>query len=819
MGKKRIDISIRGMSCASCVEKIEKGLSKLEGVSEVNVNLATERASIVFDPDKVEVKKFIQTIEDLGYQANIEKITIPVEGMHCASCVVTIEKAIGQLEGVVRGSANLATEKVTVEYFPSQVSIKEIKKAIEEAGYKPREVKEEITPDWERIAREKEIQTLKTKFIIGVLLSMPIFLGSFPEWFPWIPNFLNNHITLLILATPVQFWVGLQFYRGFWATLKHKTADMNTLIAVGTSAAYLYSLVVTIIPSYFTTRGFVTQVYYDTAAIIITLIILGRLLEAKAKGETSEAIRKLMKLQAKTARVIRGGQEVEIPVEEVQKGDLVVVRPGEKIPVDGIIKEGYSTVDESMLTGESMPVEKKEGDEVFGATINRTGSFKFEAIKVGKDTVLAQIIKLVEEAQGSKAPIQRLADKISGIFVPVVIGIATLTFILWYFFGPHPALTFALVNFVAVLIIACPCALGLATPTAIMVGTGKGAESGVLIKGGESLETAHKLTTIIFDKTGTLTKGKPAVTDILAADGFKEDDILLFASMAEKGSEHPLGEAIVNKAKEKGMKIEDPKGFEAIPGHGVRAKVDEKEILLGNRKLMEDNNISVGHLEEKIKTFENEGKTAMILAADKKAVGVIAVADTLKEYSKEAVEELHRMGLEVIMITGDNKRTAKAIARQLNMDRVLAEVLPQEKANEIKKLQEVGKIVAMVGDGINDAPALAQSDVGIAIGSGTDVAIETGGIVLIKDDLRDVVASIKLSKQTMRTIKWNLFWAFAYNVALIPVAAGILWPFFRILLNPVLAAAAMAFSSVTVVSNSLRLKRYNPKAQQPKIIR
>ena len=835
METKRVDIPVEGMTCASCAAKIEKMLSGLDGVIEAGVNFGTQKATLVYDPGKISIGKFVEAIKDLGYKATVEKVTIPIGGMTCASCAATIEKTLNKLEGVVSAGVNLATEKATIEYFPSILNLSETKKAIEGVGYKVMEMAEEAdVEDREKEARQKEIRILKTKFTVGVVLSIPLFLGSFPEWFPWVPDFLTKHFVLLLIATPVQFWVGWQFYKGFFAALKHKSADMNTLIAVGTSAAYLYSLAVTLFPAYFISQGIAPDVYYDTAAIIITLIILGRLLEAKARGETSEAIKKLMGLQAKTARVIRDGKEMDIPVEDVQIGDTVVVRPGEKIPVDGTVKEGHSAVDESMLTGESMPVNKKEGDEVFGATINKTGSFTFTATKVGKDTTLAQIIKLVEEAQGSKAPIQRLADKISGIFVPIVICIAVLTFAVWYFFGPAPALTFALVNFVAVLIIACPCALGLATPTAIMVGTGKGAENGILIRGGESLETAHKIDTIVLDKTGTLTKGEPAVTDIILANSLHnpggssagegdvkaedkaeaEKKILFFAATAERGSEHPLGEAIVKKAKEKGIELQDPKDFNAIPGHGIVAKVDGSSVTLGNLKLMEERKIDTMGLEKEARRLSGEGKTPMFVAIDEKIAGIVAVADTLKDNSSQAVERLHDLGLEVVMITGDNRRTAEAIAKQVGIDRVLAEVLPEDKAKEVKKLQDEGKIVAMVGDGINDAPALAQANIGIAIGTGTDVAMEASDITLITGDLMGVVTSIKLSKRTMRIIKENLFWAFFYNTSLIPVAAGVLYPFFGILLNPVLAAAAMALSSVSVVSNSLRLRNFTPETKK-----
>jgi Cu+-exporting ATPase len=641
----------------------------------------------------------------------------------------------------------------------------------------------------------------------------------------WAPSFLGNKYLLWALATPVQFWAGWQFYKGLWGGLKHKTANMNTLIAVGTSAAYFYSVVAILFPGFFAAGGRSAHVYFDTAAIIIALILLGRFLEARAKGRTSEAIKKLMGLQAKTARVVRGGEEVDIPVEEVQVDDIVVVRPGEKIPVDGAVIEGYSSVDESMITGESIPVEKKAGDNAIGSTINKTGSFRFKATKVGKETALAQIIKLVEEAQGSKAPIQRLADLISAYFVPAVIGVATVTFVLWYFFGPVPALTFALLNFVAVLIIACPCALGLATPTAIMVGTGKGAENGVLIRSAEALERAHKIKTIILDKTGTLTQGQPIVTDVVAAAGQDEGELLALAASAEQGSEHPLGEAIVNGAKEKGLSLSVATEFNAIPGHGIESRINGHKVLLGNLKLMQERGLHLNGLERKAVQLSEEGKTPMFVSIDGKASGIIAVADTLKPNSKETVARLHSLGLEVVMLTGDNKRTAEAIAKQVGIDRVLAEVLPEHKASEVKRLQKEGKVVAMVGDGINDAPALAQADIGIAIGTGTDVAMEAADITLMSGDLRGLVTAISLSKRTMRTIKQNLFWAFAYNTALIPVAAGVLYFIFGQtgtpeglrfffgdygFLNPVLAALAMASSSVTVVSNSLRLRGYRP---------
>jgi Cu+-exporting ATPase len=753
----------------------------------------------------------IEKVKDLGYGAKVEKVILPIQGMTCASCVNKVEKALGSPKGVVHASVNFATERASVEYIPEEVTIRDLKKAVQDAGYQVLEVKEEDIVEKERLAREAELSRLKWKFITGAILLAPILIlmygGSLLERWVGLSKGMNFFIQFL-LATPVQFWAGWQFYVGFWKAAKHKTSDMNTLIAVGTSAAYLYSLIVTFGSHLIMVKGLMLDVYFDTSAAIVVLILLGRFLEARAKGRTSEAIRKLIGLQPKTAKVIRDGNEMDIQVEEVTPGDIVVVRPGEKIPVDGIVREGHSSVDESMVTGESLPVEKKIEDTVIGATINKTGTFKFEATKVGKDTVLAQIIRLVQEAQGSKPPIARMVDVIASYFVPVVIAIAIATFLVWYFFGPHPALTYAFLNFVAVLIIACPCALGLATPTSIMVGTGKGAENGILIRGAEALETAHQLNTIVLDKTGTLTRGEPSVTDIIESKKFSKKEILTFAASAEKGSEHPLGEAIVNKAKEENLPLLDPRDFQAIAGHGIEATIDSRRVLLGNLRLMEERKIALNGFSERAEQLSSEGKTSMFLAVDGIAMGMIAVADTLKENSKGAVEALHRMGLEVVMLTGDNQRTARAIAQQIGIDRVMAEVLPGLKAEEVKRLQAEGKKVGMVGDGINDAPALAQADVGIALGTGTDVAMESSDITLIGGDLKGVVTAIALSKATIRNIKQNLFWAFAYNTILIPVAAGVLFPFFGILLNPILAAGAMAFSSVTVVTNALRLRRF-----------
>jgi len=805
---ERIDLPIVGMSCASCASTIQRGLAGLKGVEKANVNFATSKATVLFQPQLARPEDFISSVRKSGYEVGTASLELPIQGIECASCVQRIEKALLQTRGVVKAVVNLATAKAKVEYLPSETNFEEIKRAVESTGYKVLEFEpSEGIEDPERLVREKEYKKLKTKFIVGLVLGLFVFLGSSRHWFPWIPSSLGNFYLLWILATPVQFWIGWQFYKGAWGAFKHRNADMNTLIAVGTSAAYLYSVVATLFPSFFDAAGMKPDVFFDTSALIIVLILFGRLLEARAKGQTSEAIKKLMGLQPKTARIIRKGKETDIPVEEVLVGDTVVVRPGEKIPVDGVVKEGKSAVDESMITGESIPVKKEPGDEVIGATINKTGSFKFQATKVGKDTALAQIIKLVQDAQGSKAPIQRLADVISSYFVPIVISFAIATFVIWFNFGPFPSLIFALLTFVAVMIIACPCALGLATPTAVMVGTGKGAENGILIKGGESLETAHKLDTIVFDKTGTLTKGEPEITDLVSINAHSEEEILKHAASAEKVSEHPLGDAIIKSAIERKIELRDPKDFKAIEGHGIEARVDSRNVLLGNIKLMKDRGIDIKELEKKAEEFASDGKTPIYVSLDGKSAGLIAVADPLKESSVEALEKLKKLGLEIVMLTGDNRKTAEAIARKAGIERVLPEVLPEDKVHEIKKLQSEGRRVAMVGDGINDAPALAQADVGIAIGSGTDVAMEASDITLIKGDLRGVASAIELSKRTIRVIKQNLFWAFFYNIAGIPVAAGVLYPFFGILLNPIFASAAMAFSSVSVVSNSLRLRR------------
>jgi Cu+-exporting ATPase len=804
----RIDLPIVGMRCAACASTIEKGLSGLEGVEKANVNLATNQATIFYHSRFLKAEDFIDAVKKSGYDVGTVSVEIPIQGIQCASCVQSIEKTLLRRRGITKAAVNLATSKARVDYIPSVIGLADIKKAIEDTGYKVLDIPEDKDiEDTESAIREEEYKKLKSKFILGLILGVVIFMGSMPHLFPWIPDFLNNFIVLWVLATPVQFWIGWQFYKGAWGAFKHRNADMNTLIAVGTSAAYVYSVGATLFPSFFESGGVSPQVYFDTSAMIIVLILFGRLLEARAKGRTSESIKRLMGLQPKTARVVRDGKDVDIPIRDVVVGDEILVRPGERLPVDGVVVEGESTVDESMISGESMPVKKKSGDEVIGATINKTGSFRFRATRVGKETALAQIIQLVRDAQGSKAPIQRLADVIAGYFVPIVISVAIATFVVWFNFGPEPALTFALLNFVAVMIIACPCALGLATPTAVMVGTGKGAEHGVLIKGGESLETAHKIDTIVFDKTGTLTKGEPEIVDVFTVNSFAEGDVLRYAASAEKASEHPLGEAIVRKAEERRVPLRNPEQFAALEGRGIKAHVSGLDVVVGNAELLISQDIGFESLTDKAEESAREGMTPVYVAVDKKAAGLLAITDPLKDDSVEAITKIKKMGIKVVMLTGDNRRTAKAVARKAGIDEVISEVLPQEKVKEIQKLQANGKIVAMAGDGINDAPALVQADVGIAIGSGTDVAMEASDITLIKDNLRGVVSAVELSKKTVRTIKQNLFWAFVYNIIGIPVAAGILYPFFGILLSPILASAAMAFSSVSVVSNSLRLRR------------
>ncbi|MFT8313797.1 MAG: heavy metal translocating P-type ATPase [Clostridium sp.] len=810
-------LKIEGMTCAACAKAVERVSKKLEGVEEANVNLATEKLNISFDEAKVSIPDIQAAIEKAGYKALIESTNkiLKIEGMTCAACVKAVERACKKLDGVLEANVNIATEKLNITFEPSKVRVGDIKKAIEKAGYKALE--EETTVDTDREKKEKQIKAIWKRFVISAIFAVPLLIVAMGpmilEWFniglpmnisPMMHPKIYGVIELA-LVLPIIIEGRKYFIIGFRSLIK-LSPNMDSLVALGTSAAFLYSLY-GVIEELFLGTGEI-QLYFESAGVILTLITLGKYMEAVSKGKTSEAIKKLMGLAPKTATIIRDAKEIEIPIDEVEINDIVIVKPGEKMPVDGEVVEGNTSVDESMLTGESIPVEKNIGDKIIGASINKNGSIKYKVTKVGKDTALSQIIKLVEDAQGSKAPIAKLADIISGYFVPVVMTLAIIASLAWLISGKSGV--FSLTIFISVLVIACPCALGLATPTAIMVGTGKGAEYGVLIKSGVALETSHKIQTIVFDKTGTITEGKPKVTDIIVTEGINEKDIIKIAASAEKRSEHPLGEAIVKRAEEDAVELIDVSDFKAIPGHGIEVNVDSKIILLGNKKLMDSSGISLTGFEEESDRLAREGKTPMYIASKEKLMGIIAVADIVKENSKKAIEKLHKMGVEVAMITGDNKKTAEAIAKQVGIDRVLSEVLPQDKANEVKKLQAEGKKVAMVGDGINDAPALAQADIGIAIGSGTDVAMESADIVLMRSDLMDVPTAIELSKKTIKNIKENLFWAFGYNILGIPVAMGILYLFGGPLLNPIIAALAMSFSSVSVLTNALRLKRFKP---------
>ncbi|NBJ71312.1 MULTISPECIES: heavy metal translocating P-type ATPase [Clostridia] len=788
--KEHVTLGVTGMTCAACSNRIEKVLNKMDGV-EAQVNLTTEKANLDFDPEKVSVEAITEKIGKLGYGVETEKVEYDITGMTCAACSNRIEKVLSKQQGVTQATVNLANETAVIEYQPSLVEENKFIGLIEKLGYQaqPKANKEEKQSN-----KEKQIQHMKTKLIISAILSIPLLVTMLDHLFGLsLPHIFMNPWFQFTLATPVQFIIGWQFYEGAYKNLRNKAANMDVLVALGTSAAYFYSLYEAI--KTIGNPGYGPHLYFETSAILITLILFGKYLETKAKSKTTQAISKLLNLQAKQARVIRNGEEMMIPVEEVVRGDRLIVKPGEKIPVDGVVVKGRTAVDESMLTGESLPVEKDLEDTVIGATMNKNGTMEMEATKVGKDTALASIVKVVEDAQGSKAPIQRLADVISGYFVPIVVGIAILTFIIWISFVTPGELEPALVASIAVLVIACPCALGLATPTSIMVGTGKAAEQGILFKGGEHLERTHQLEAIIFDKTGTITKGKPEVTDFTG-----NDDVLQLVASAEKSSEHPLAEAIVANAVEKDLELFDTDDFEAIPGLGISAKVNGKTVLVGTRSLMEQNNIAYQSEETAMQSLEANGKTAMLIAVDGTFEGIIAVADTVKETAKEAISQLQNEGLEVIMLTGDNERTAKAIAKQVGIDHVIAQVLPEEKADKVKMIQEMGKHVAMVGDGINDAPALAVADIGIAIGTGTEVAIEAADVTILGGELLLIPKAIKASHATIKNIRQNLFWAFAYNTAGIPIAAiGLLAPW--------IAGAAMAFSSVSVVSNSLRLKR------------
>jgi len=827
--ERELTIPITGMTCANCAATVERTLRKTEGVEEAVVNYASERATVRFDPVKVREDRLVERIVHAGYGAATQKVELPITGMTCTSCAATIERTLqSRVPGVIHASVNFATEKAVVEFVAGAVTVRELIKAIEDAGYGVVEAPEGELEDAEAAARQAEIRDQTRKFWTGVVFSTPLFALSMARDFgvlgawshaPWV-NWL-----MFALATPVQFYVGWDYYVGGWKSLKNGAANMDVLVAMGSSVAYVYSVIVAAALSFGVT-GAGEHVYFETAALIITLIKLGKLLEVRAKGATSEAIKQLMGLRPKTARVVRDGVEMDVPVEDVVVDDVVLVRPGERIPVDGVVIEGRSAVDESMLTGESMPVEKGPGDEVVGATINKQGAMRFRATRVGAETALAQIIRLVQETQGSKAPIQRLADRVAAIFVPTVMALAVITFLIWWLWV-GAGFTPALIRLVAVLVIACPCALGLATPTAVMVGTGRGARMGILFRNSAALERAPELRIVVLDKTGTVTRGEPAVQEVYVrvpeavsaatgsaggADGSSDEAWLLgLAAAAERRSEHPLAEAVVREATERGIEMVEPDRFEAIPGRGVVAVVQGREVVIGTARLTEERGVASNGLGEEATRMQREARTPLWVAVDGQAVGLIAVADALKEGSAEAVAELRRMGLDVVMLTGDNLPTAEAIAREAGIERVLAEVLPDRKAHHVRELQNEG-MVAMVGDGINDAPALVQADVGIAIGTGTDVAMEAADVTLMRGDLRSVPQAIALSRATMRTIKENLFWAFFYNAILIPVAAGVLYPlaFLPMMLralHPILAALAMAFSSVSVVMNSLRLGR------------
>ncbi len=798
---KETSLQISGMTCAACAVRIEKGLNKLDGVEMATVNLALEKSQVKYNSSKIKEEEIQQKINDLGYGVVVEKNEFLISGMTCAACATRIEKGLNKLDGVTNANVNLALERATVEYNPSALSKTDVIKKVESLGYSA-VLKEEDSSKASIDHRQKEIETQTGKFIFSAILSLPLLWAMFGHFeftsSLYVPAMFMNPWVQLALVTPVQFIIGKQFYIGAYKALKNKSANMDVLVALGTSAAYFYSLYLSF--ESIGHSGHMVELYYETSSILITLIILGKLFEVKAKGRSSEAIKKLIGLQAKTALVERDEQEMEIPLEDVLAGDILHVKPGEKIPVDGIIMEGQSAVDESMLTGESIPADKKPGDEVIGATMNKNGFLKMRATKVGRDTALSQIIRVVEEAQGSKAPIQRLADQISSVFVPIVVGIAVVTFLIWFIWVTPGNFAEALEKLIAVLVIACPCALGLATPTSIMAGSGRAAEYGILFKGGEHLETTHRIDTVILDKTGTITNGTPVLTDVLVHESIDQAEFLALVGAAEKQSEHPLAQAIVQGVKDKGISLKETGQFEAIPGFGIKVMVEEKELLVGTRKLMKQYNVDMMGAHVNMVEMEKEGKTAMLVAINGRYAGIVAVADTIKETSKAAIGRLKEMGLEVIMMTGDNKQTAQSIAGQVDIDRVIAEVLPEGKADEVKKLQAQGKKVAMVGDGINDAPALATADIGMAIGTGTDVALEAADITLIRGDLNSIADAILMSKMTIQNVKQNLFWAFSYNTIGIPIAAlGFLAPW--------LAGAAMAFSSVSVVLNALRLQK------------
>ncbi|MBI3977143.1 MAG: heavy metal translocating P-type ATPase [Chloroflexi bacterium] len=846
---RQVTFPVTGMTCAACVRRVERALGRTAGVRTAVVNLATEKATVTYDPGQASLAALQAAVEDAGYGVGelppetpaVEAVTLPVTGMTCAACALRIERALKKVDGVESAGVNLATELAVVRYRTAAVTRERLIAAVEDAGYGVRIDELVPTPapagetapaadsvearEARDVARRNaELREMGLAFAVSFGVSLALMAVMFvPRWFfiPWWRWDMEElRLAMFLVATPAQFWAGWRFYRAAFRAARHLEANMSTLVTIGTLVAWGYSTFVTFFADLVHAAGLMPEVYFDSGTTIVSLVLLGKFLEARAKGQTAGAIKRLMGLRPKTARVVRGGQEVDVPVERVLVGDVVRVRPGEKIPVDGVVLDGRSAVDESMLTGESLPVEKGAGDGVIGATMNTTGTFTFQATKVGRDTALAQIVKLVEDAQGSKAPIQRLADTIAGYFVPVVLAIGLLTFAAWFAFGPEPKITLAMNAMIAVLIIACPCAMGLATPTAIMVGTGKGAEHGVLIRSGAALETAHRVTAVVLDKTGTLTRGKPVVTDVVPAAGFSRADVLQLAAAAEQGSEHPLGQAIVDQARAEGIDLSPAvTGFQALAGRGVRARAGARDVLIGNARLLDEAGVAAAELASIAAALSAEGKTPMLLAVDGRPAGVIAVGDAVRAESAEAVEQLARLGLDVWMLTGDNARTAAAVARQVGIDRVLAEVLPEHKAAKVRELQAAGKLVAMVGDGINDAPALAQADLGVAIGTGTDVAMAASDVTLVGADLRGVTTAIALSRQTVATIKSNLFWAFAYNVLLIPVAAGGLFLVTGDLLSPGLAAAAMALSSVAVVTNSLRLRGFHSPRSAAEVVR
>ena len=809
------------MNPGHCAADLEKALSVFPGVFSAKVNAATKMANVAYDPSQTKITDLLRVVRARGYMPGTAVVRLPIKNMHCSSCAIRIELALQTTPGVASARVSLGTNAVDIEYQPELVDFKGIRKAIESVGYRVAEpkidpVSEDLDPADAAIA--EEYRTLMRKFWFAAAISIPVMVLSYPDWVPglkdWMP--MGSDIRRIVwaflgfLSLPVLVWAGSQFFTGMWNALKHRAANMHTLIAIGISAAFLYSIVSVAWPGIFPNVA-LAEVFWDVTDVVVVLVVLGLALEIKAKGRTSQAIKKLIGLQAKTARVFRGGKEVDIPVEEVIANDTVIVRPGEKVPVDGHVIVGASAVDESMITGESMPVEKQVGDEVIGGTLNKTGSFRFVATKVGKDTALATIISMVKDAQGSKAPIQRVVDSVSGYFVPAVMILTVAAAVAWYDFGPEPRIIFATVVFVTTLIIACPCALGLATPTSLTVGIGKGAENGILIRSGDALQAAEKLDSIILDKTGTITKGEPALTDVIVTQGNDEAEVLRLTASLERGSEHPLGEAIVKGAEARKLSLVDAVAFAAIPGHGVSGRIDGHDVLFGNAKLMRDRGIPIDALEPDWGRLASEGKTPMYVSIDGKIAGLVAVADTVKADSKAAIDVLKALGIEVVMLTGDNGRTGRAIARQVGIERVLAEVLPEDKAHEVQKLQLEGKSVGMVGDGVNDAPALAQADVGFAIGTGTDVAIEASDVTLIKGSLMGVVTAIEISRATMRNVRQNLVGAFGYNSLGIPVAMGVLYPFIGLLLSPLIAAAAMAFSSVTVVTNANRLRLFQPR--------